>query len=176
MNASHMLLAAPEIWVLIMACVILCVDLFLREERRGLIHFLALGTLLFAGILSWNQDYHSNGVWAQTAFNDTFVRDAMGDVLKMFAYVVLFMVYTYSKYYLRQFQLFLGDFHSLTLCALLGVMVLISANSLLTIYLGLELISLPSYELVAFNRDSRSGSESAMKYFVLGSMASGMLL
>ncbi len=176
MNASHMLLAAPEIWVLVMACVILCVDVFLKEERRGLIHFLALVTLLFAGILSGDQGYHADGVWSQTAFNDTFVRDAMGDVLKMFAYFVLFMVYTYSKYYLRQFQLFRGDFYSLTLFALLGVMLLISANNMITIYLGLELISLPSYALVAFNRDSKTGSESAMKYFVLGSMASGMLL
>ena len=96
MNASHMLLAAPEIWVLVMACVILCVDVFLKEERRGLIHFLALVTLLFAGILSGDQGYHADGVWSQTAFNDTFVRDAMGDVLKMFAYFVLFMAVSYT--------------------------------------------------------------------------------
>jgi NADH-quinone oxidoreductase subunit N len=176
MNAKEILLAAPELWVLFMACVIPCVDVFLKEERRGLIHFLAIVTLVFAGILTWDQDYHANGMWTMTAFNDTFIRDAMGDVLKMFAYVVLIMVYTYSKHYLREFKLFRGDFYTLTMFALLGVMLLISANSLITIYLGLELISLPSYALVAFSRDSARGSESAMKYFILGSMASGMLL
>jgi NADH-quinone oxidoreductase subunit N len=113
---------------------------------------------------------------AVTAFSDTFVRDPMADTLKLFAYVVLTLVYTYAKFYLRNFQLFRADFYTLTLFALLGVMLLISANSLITVYLGLELTSLSSYALVAFNRDSRSGSESAMKYFVLGSMASGMLL
>ncbi len=176
MNAQHMLLAAPELWVLLMACVILCVDVFVREERRGIIHMLAILTLLFAAILTLRGDYHANGVWSMTAFNDTFIRDPMGDVLKLFALAVLALVYTYSKFYLRAFNLFRGDFYTLTLFALLGVMLLISANSLVTVYLGLELISLPSYALVAFNRDSKQGSESAMKYFVLGSMASGMLL
>jgi len=171
-----MLLAAPELWVLLMACVILCVDVFIREERRGIVHMLSILTLLFAAILTSRGDYHVNGIWAQTAFNETFVRDPMGDVLKLFAYAVLALVYTYSKFYLRNFKLFRGDFYTLTLFCLLGVMLLISANSLVTIYLGLELISLPSYALVALNRDSRHGSESAMKYFVLGSMASGMLL
>ena len=175
MNASQMMLAAPEIWVLLMACVILCADQFIGEQRRGMIHFLAIVTLVFAAFLT-GRDYHAGGIWSMTAFNDTFVRDPMGDVLKYFAYATLALVYTYSKYYLRSFNLFRGDFYTLTLFALLGVMLLISANSLVMVYLGLELISLPSYALVAFNRDSRLGSESAMKYFVLGSMASGMLL
>ena len=86
------------------------------------------------------------------------------------------MVYIYAKFFLRQFRMFRADFYTLSLFALLGVMLLISANSLVMIYLGLELISLSSYALVAFDRDSRLGSEAAMKYFVLGSMASGMLL
>jgi NADH-quinone oxidoreductase subunit N len=176
MNASQMLLAAPELWVLLMACVILCADVFIREERRGILHMLGILTLLFAAILTLRGDYHAGGVWQMTAFNDTFIRDPMGDVLKLFAYGILALVYTYSKFYLRAFRLFRGDFYTLTLFALLGAMLLISANSLITVYLGLELISLPSYALVALNRDSRSGSESAMKYFVLGSMASGMLL
>ncbi len=175
MNASQMMLAAPEIWVLLMACVILCADQFIGEQRRGMIHFLAIVTLVFAAFLT-GRDYHAGGILSMTAFNDTFVRDPMGDVLKYFAYATLALVYTYSKYYLRSFNLFRGDFYTLTLFALLGVMLLISANSLVMVYLGLELISLPSYALVAFNRDSRLGSESAMKYFVLGSMASGMLL
>jgi NADH-quinone oxidoreductase subunit N len=89
---------------------------------------------------------------------------------------VLGLVYIYAKFCLRQFRMFRADFYTLSLFALLGVMLLISANSLVTVYLGLELISLSSYALVAYDRDSPRGSEAAMKYFVLGSMASGMLL
>jgi NADH-quinone oxidoreductase subunit N len=171
-----MLLAAPEFWVLTMACVILIVDLFLREERRGIIQLLALGTLVFAAIITLRADYMSEGLRSATAFSGAFIRDPMGDVLKLFSFVVLGLVYIYAKFCLRQFRMFRADFYTLSLFALLGVMLLISANSLVTVYLGLELISLSSYALVAFDRDSPRGSEAAMKYFVLGSMASGMLL
>ncbi|MDH3788119.1 MAG: NADH-quinone oxidoreductase subunit NuoN, partial [Xanthomonadales bacterium] len=116
------------------------------------------------------------GLASETAFNGSFIRDSMGDVLKLFSYLILGLVYIYSKFCLRQFRMFRADFYTLSLFALLGVMLLISANSLVTIYLGLELISLSSYALVAYDRDSKMGSEAAMKYFVLGSMASGMLL
>jgi NADH-quinone oxidoreductase subunit N len=171
-----MLLAAPELWVLVMACVILVVDLFLREERRGIIHLLALITLVFAAIMTLRSDYLASGVGSAVAFNGSFIRDPMGDVLKLFSYVVLAIVFIYAKFHLRQFRMFRADFYTLTLFALLGTMLLISANNLITVYLGLELISLSSYALVAFDRDSPRGSEAAMKYFVLGSMASGMLL
>jgi NADH-quinone oxidoreductase subunit N len=176
MNGAQMLLAAPEFWVLVMACVIMLVDLFLSEERRGIIHMLAMLTLVFAGIITMRGDYLVNGMTTATAFQDAFVRDSMGDVLKVFSFVTLALIFTYSKFYLRSFNMFRSDFYTLSLFALLGVMLLISANSLVMIYLGLELISLSIYALVAFNRDSQRGSEAAMKYFVLGSMASGMLL
>jgi NADH-quinone oxidoreductase subunit N len=176
MKTGNMLLAAPELWVLTMACVILVVDLFLREERRGIIHMLAMITLIFAAIITGRGDSLSDGMSSALAFNGTFIRDTMGDVLKLFSYFVLALVYVYSKFYLRQFRMFRADFYTLSLFALLGVMLLISANSLVTVYLGLELISLSTYALVAFDRNSRRGSEAAMKYFVLGSMASGMLL
>jgi NADH-quinone oxidoreductase subunit N len=176
MNTGNMLLAAPEFWVLIMACVILIVDLFLSEARRGIIHMLAMLTLVFAAIITLRGDYGSAGLQSATAFNGSFIRDSMGDVLKLFSLFILGLVFIYSKYYLRQFRMFRADFYTLSLFALLGVMLLISANSLVMIYLGLELVSLSSYALVAYDRDSRVGSEAAMKYFVLGSMASGMLL
>ena len=176
MNGAQMLLAAPEFWVLIMACVIMIVDLFLREERRGIIHMLAMLTVIFAAIITMRADYLVDGVRSVTAFNGSFIRDPMGDVLKVFSFVLMGIIYTYSKFYLRSFKMFRADFFTLSLFALLGVMLLISANSMLMIYLGLELISLSVYALVAFDRDSGRGSESAMKYFVLGSMASGMLL
>ena len=89
MNGAQMLLAAPEFWVLVMTCVIMIVDLFLREERRGIIHMLAMLTVIFAAIITLRGDYHADGVWALTAFNETFIRDPMGDVLKLFCYGIL---------------------------------------------------------------------------------------
>ncbi len=176
MNGAELLLAAPEFWVLAMACVIMLVDLFLREERRGIIHMLAMLTLIFAAIITLRADRAVDGIYSLTAFNDSFIRDQMGDVLKVFSFLTLGLIFTYAKFYLRSFNMFRSDFYTLSLFALLGVMLLISANSLVMIYLGLELISLSMYALVAFNRESSLGSEAAMKYFVLGSMASGMLL
>jgi NADH-quinone oxidoreductase subunit N len=176
MNGAQLLLAAPEIWVLIMACVVMIVDLFLRKERRGILHLLAQVTVIFAIIITLRGDYLVDGVRSVTIFNESFIRDPMGDVLKVFSFVIMALIYTYSKFYLRTFKMFRADFFTLSLFALLGVMLLISANSMLMIYLGLELISLSVYALVAFNRDSGRGTEAAMKYFVLGSMASGMLL
>ncbi len=176
MNTTNMLLAAPEFWVLTMACVILISDLFLREERRGIIHMLAMITLIFAAIITVRAEYMSDGLMSATAFNGSYIRDAMGDVLKLFSFLILGIVYIYSKFCLRQFRMFRADFYTLSLFALLGIMLLISANNLVTIYLGLELTSLSTYALVAFDRNSERGSEAAMKYFVLGSMASGMLL
>jgi len=176
MNSAQMLLAAPEFWVLLMACAILIGDVFVREQRRGIIHMLAMLTVIFAAIITLRGDYLVDGVLSVTAFKGQFIRDPMGDVLKVFSFFTLGLIFTYSKYYLRSFNMFRSDFYALTLFALLGVMLLISANSMLMIYLGMELISLSVYALVAFNRESGRGSEAAMKYFVLGSMASGMLL
>jgi len=176
MNSAQMLLAAPEFWVLVMACVVMVVDVFLREERRGIIHMLAMLTVVFAAIITMRGGYLVDGVRSVTAFNDSFIRDPMGDVLKLFSFLIMALIFIYSKFYLRNFKMFRADFFTLSLFALLGVMLLISANSMLMIYLGLELISLSVYALVAFDRNSGRGTEAAMKYFVLGSMASGMLL
>lgn len=171
-----MLIAAPELLVLIMACVILVTDTFLGKDRRGIIYLLAMLTVVFAAIITLRHDPLIEGNPVVTAFNDSFIRDAMADTLKLFAFATMALVFTYSKHYLRSFDMFRSDFYTLSLFALLGVMLLISANSLIMVYLGLELTSLASYALVAFNRNSPRGSESAMKYFVLGSMASGLLL
>ena len=176
MNSAQLLLAAPEIWVLAMAGVIAIVDLFLREERRGIIHLLAMLTIIFAAIITFRGGFLLDGVPTANAFKDLFIRDSMGDVLKVFSFILMGMIFIYSKYHLRNFNMFRSDFYTLSLEALLGVMLLISANSMLMIYLGLELISLSVYALVAFDRESGRGSEAAMKYFVLGSVASGILL
>jgi len=169
-------LVASEIWVVCMACFILVIDLFLRPERKSIIHLLAMLTLIFAAIITLRADYTAGGQLAALTFNDAFIRDPMGDVLKLFSFLVLGFVFVYAKFFLRQFNMFRADFYTLSLFALLGIMLLISANNLVMIYLGLELSALSSYALVAYDRDSNRGSEAAMKYFVLGSMASGMLL
>ncbi len=174
MTIAELQLALPEIFVLSMACVILLADLFISDERRGLTHMLAVLTLLFAAILTIRVMLPAGEVIH--AFADTFVRDRFGDVLKVFSYIILAGVFVYAKHYLRQFNLFKGEFYTLSLFALLGVMVMISASNLITVYLGLELLALSSYALVALDRESRFGSEAAMKYFILGSLASGLLL
>ncbi|MEE4303903.1 MAG: NADH-quinone oxidoreductase subunit NuoN [Wenzhouxiangella sp.] len=174
MTIAELQLALPEIFVLSMACVVLLADLFITDERRGLTHTLAVITLVFAAILSLRLMMAPGQV--EYAFSDTFIRDRFGDVLKVFCYLILIGVFVYAKHYLRQFNLFKGEFYTLSLFALVGTMVLISAGSLLTVYLGLELLTLASYALVAIDRNSLKGSEAAMKYFVLGSLASGFLL
>ncbi len=174
MTLAELQLALPEIFVLTMACVILLADLFISDERRGLTHTLAVGTLIFAAILTGRLMMAPGEV--MHAFADTFVRDRFGDVLKVFSYIILAGVFVYAKHYLRMFGLFKGEFYTLSLFALIGVMVMISASSMVTLYLGLELLALSTYALIALNRDSLPGSEAAMKYFILGSLASGMLL
>jgi NADH-quinone oxidoreductase subunit N len=109
-------------------------------------------------------------------FSGSFVADPAGGALKMLAYLIVALVFLYSKDYLINNGLFKGEFFVLGLFGLLGVMVMISAHSMLTMYLGLELLSLALYAMVAFNRDSATAAESAMKYFVLGAIASGTLL
>lgn len=164
--------AIPEIFLLTMACVVLVVDLFLRQEQRHLTFWLTQLTLAGLFLLTWN------GMQAGTVttFGGSFIRDSLSDLLKLFTYVVTAGVLLYSRDYLRDRKLYKGEYPVLVLFSLLGMMVMISAGSFLTLYMGLELLSLSLYALVAFNRDSSEASEAAIKYFVLGALASGMLL
>ncbi|MDJ0655420.1 MAG: NADH-quinone oxidoreductase subunit NuoN [Xanthomonadales bacterium] len=166
----------PEILVLTLTCVILLVDLYGSEQRRGLIHLLSIATLVFAAIATLRIHEPGQTVESEILLNGTLVRDQMGDVLKLFVYLVMGLVFVYSKGYLRDRNLFKGEFFVLCLFGMLGMMVMISAANMLTLYLGLELLALSTYALVALDRDNRLASESAMKYFVLGALASGMLL
>jgi NADH-quinone oxidoreductase subunit N len=164
--------AIPEMFVLSMACLALVVDVSLPERYRMFTYQLTQGTLVAAAALAIAL-YPDAPV---RSFNDTFVSDGMSTVLKVFIFLVSFFVFFYSKPYLRDRNLFKGEYYILGLFAVLGMMVLVSAQSLLTIYLGLELLSLSLYAMVALHRDSQVASEAAMKYFVLGALASGMLL
>jgi NADH-quinone oxidoreductase subunit N len=155
---------------------VLVVDVFLSPQQRNFTYVLAQLTLIitFALVLSNQTDTRV------LAFNDLFVQDAMADALKLFILVVSFGVFVYSREYLIARDIFKGEFYVLGLFSILGMMLMVSANNLLMLYLGLELLSLCLYALVAFS-DSKEGSdgnasEAAMKYFVLGAIASGMLL
>ncbi|MEJ2645175.1 MAG: proton-conducting transporter membrane subunit, partial [Gammaproteobacteria bacterium] len=162
----------PEIFVLSMACLVLVVDVFLSDARRMVTYTLAQLTLVGALVLTLWLDH---GLTVIT-FGGTFVTDPMAVLLKVFIYIVTFGVFVYSRGYLQARDLFKGEFYVLGLFGVLGMTIMVSAHSFLTIYLGLELLSLSLYAMVAFNRDSYVASEAAMKYFVLGALASGMLL
>ena len=111
-----------------------------------------------------------------TAFNGMFIRDGVGEILKVFALLCTILVFIYGRPYLAERKLLVGELYTLMIFAVIGVMLLVSAGNLIMVYLGLELLTLSSYALVALNRDSKLSSEAAIKYFVLGALASGMLL
>lgn len=165
--------AAPELFMTFMALAILMIDLFVKDSRRaltfGLVQFALFGSLLI-------QLFTSTGTVDYT-FSRMFVDDMMADLLKVLVYVTVSVVLFYSRSYVIDREVMnKGEYYVLALFATLGMMVMISANHFVTVYLGLELLSLSLYAMVAMNRDSVLSTEAAMKYFVLGALASGMLL
>jgi NADH-quinone oxidoreductase subunit N len=172
LDPSEFMVILPEIFVLSMACVILVLDLFLSDKERFISYWLTQITLVFAAVITLSV---SNGQ-TELVFFGTYIADAMGSTLKVFIYLVTALAFLYSRHYLSERDLFKGEYYVLGLFGMLGMMVMVSAHSMLTVYLGLELLSLSLYAMVAFNRDAYPCSEAAMKYFVLGALASGMLL
>ena len=170
-----MLPAYAEIFLLCAACAILLLDLYIDKWRGDLTYVLSLAALLGAAVCTFMVTVTTNGEVAYT-FNGMFVSDLMASVLKIGVYMSVAACFVYSRAYLLERGLYRGEYFALTLFATLGMMVMISANHFLTMYLGLELLSLCLYSLVALNRDSAQSTEAAMKYFVLGALASGMLL
>jgi NADH-quinone oxidoreductase subunit N len=172
---TDLLLALPEIVLLAGTCALMIFDLRSKDERRD-------ASVLFATLVLAACTAATLFVLAATggrlayAFNGLFVSDVMSSILKLGAYIAVSLALVYSRQYLLDRGLLRGEFLVLLLFALLGMMVMMSANSFLTVYLGLELLSLCLYAMVALNRDSPVSTEAAMKYFVLGALASGMLL
>jgi len=164
----------PELFLLGATCAILLIDLFLKPAQRDVTHWLSLLTLIVTGVLVW-QGAPADGTTV-AAFNGMFLRDGMSTVLKVFILLMTGAVFLYGRVYMRERRLQIGELYLLLLFATLGSMLLVSAGNLITVYLGLELLTLSSYALVALNRDSSISSEAAIKYFVLGALASGLLL
>lgn len=165
--------AAPELFLAAMAAVILLADVFIKDARRTAVFALTQLTLIGCAVIQFAT---MTGEITYT-FSNMFVDDLMSDLLKMVLYMTVIVVLFYSRgYILDREPMAKGEFYVLALFATLGMMVMISANHFLTIYLGLELLSLSLYAMVAMNRDSVVSTEAAMKYFVLGALASGLLL
>lgn len=164
----------PEIVLLVMACVIALVDLWVKSPRRTATYVLTMLTLAVVAALE--------GVYASSGntfygFGNMVVSDAMGNWLKCFATIAVMVTLVYSRPYAADRDMLRGgEIFTLSMFALLGMFIMISGNNFLVIYLGLELLTLSSYALVALRRDNATATEAAMKYFVLGAMASGFLL
>ena len=165
-------LALPEMIILTTACVALLADLFLRHRFKSIAFSCATLGLVLAGIVS----FLFLGQYNVVIFNGLFISDDTAQLMKIFIYISVFLSFFYSRQYIQERQMPTGDYYVLGLFSTLGMMTLVSAHSLLTIYLGLELLSLPLYALTAIRRANSDSSEAAMKYFVMGAIASGMLL
>jgi NADH-quinone oxidoreductase subunit N len=183
MQAIDLIATLPELVLLTVACLLLLTafmnepnatdeDIFYAPRGTALAYNVTLALLIGLsaafGLQAVDQPIH--------AFNELFVVDALSSLLKSFSCLAVFISLVYSKKYLMDRGLFRVDFIVLTLLALLGQCIMISGSNLLTLYLGLELLALPTYAIVAMRRDSALSAESAMKYFILGALASGFLL
>ncbi|WP_312841538.1 NADH-quinone oxidoreductase subunit NuoN, partial [Delftia tsuruhatensis] len=164
----------PEILLLVMACVIALVDLGVKSPRRTGTYVL---TLLTLGVVAVLQGMYASSGNTFYGWGNMVVSDAMGNWLKCFATVAMMVTLVYGRPYAADRDMLRGgELFTLAMLALLGMFIMISGNNFLVIYLGLELLTLSSYALVALRRDHTASVEAAMKYFVLGAMASGFLL
>lgn len=164
--------ALPELFMLGALLAILMIDLFIPDDKRGVTYGLALLALAGCAVaqaLAWTAT-------PVLIFEKMFVADPLGGIIKFFMYGITAAVLVYTRQYVADRGMFRGEYFTLTLFALLGMNVMVSASHFLTLYMGLELLSLALYALIALQRDSVPATEAAMKYFVLGALASGLLL
>ena len=169
---TDLMSALPELTILAMGMFILLADLFLKPGNKMIVYGLAQVTLFVAAYFTISTHMPTVGY----AFTGMFVDDMLGDVLKVMILMGTAVMFVYTRQYMQLRGLFRGEYYALVLFAVLGMMIMVSGQSMLTIYMGLELLSLCLYSLVALDRDNAKASEAAMKYFVLGALASGMLL
>ncbi|EGJ11195.1 MULTISPECIES: NADH-quinone oxidoreductase subunit NuoN [Rubrivivax] len=173
LNPMNWLALQPEIWLLAAICVIAIADLFITDpERRPTFWLTQLAVLVFSGM----HFAAFNGGETTYAMGGQVVTDPMGHLLAFFAGIAMLATVAYARPTLASRDMLKGEFYVLALMVLLGISVMTSANSFLVVYLGLELMSLSLYALAALRRDHAVATEAAMKYFVLGALASGFLL
>jgi NADH-quinone oxidoreductase subunit N len=172
LSIADLMPAAAEIYLAVAACVLLLVDALGGPRVRAASFFLAVAALAGAAWVSSAVAVPGREV----ILGGHYVADPMGTVLKLFAYGAAAVTLLYSREYLLRRDLLKGEYLVLALFAVLGIQVIVSAGSFLTVYLGVEIMSLSLYAMVAFDRDNGVAAESAMKYFVLGAIASGALL
>ena len=174
MTFSDLLPILPELFLTVMVAVVLLAGVFAPRHKQ-LAYYLVQLSLIIAAILTL-YCYSALGSVATFSFNHSYVLDHFAVVLKLFVYLISFVVFLYSRNYNQERHILNNEFHVLALLSTIGMLTLISAYNLLTLYLALELLSLPLYALVALQRAKMRCVEAAMKYFVVGGMASGMLL
>lgn len=166
-----------EIFLVVAACAILLIDMFSKDEKRTLTYILSLLTLAGCAVFTY-ADFNA-GTTTYTFYN-MFVSDPMANLLKLFTYLAVGVTLVYSRQYTGDRGMMSGhmggEFYVLALFTTLGQMIMISGNNMLPIYLGLEMMSLSLYALVALRRDHAISTEASMKYFILGSLASGFML
>ena len=172
MNLMDYLVAAPEMTLLSLLCVVLIADLFMDSEHRALTFWFSM--LALAGTLA--ALYWTMPEARTVIFSGSYVSDSLSQILKIAAVIFVALSFLYSRDYLRANDLNRGEFYLLGMFGLLGMMIMMSANSLLTMYLGLAMMALSLYALVAIDRNNVTAAEAAMKYFILGAIASGALL
>ena len=171
-SLNDLLVLVPELFLTAAACLVLLFDVFIKDDQRDATHWMAILIMLVTIFTV----IHGQPPQTVTAFGGMFVRDHMAEILKVTVLIATILMFVMARPWLKDRKLFMGEFYSLSMFSVLGVMLLVSAGSLITVYLGLELFSLPAFALVALNRESKLSSEAAVKFFVLGSLASGLLL
>mgnify|MGYP000594670026 FL=1 len=170
-NVAELIFAMPELFLLSAISVILLFDLFVSQRLKQLTYYLSQLALLITGFLAFNL-IGENAI----IFSGTFVLDSLGSTFKVFILGFAIIALVYTRHYLKAHDLLRNEYFVLALMSILGMMVMVSGHSLLTLYLGLEIMSLSLYALIATARDRASAIEAALKYFVLGAIASGLLL
>ncbi len=171
--SAELALAIPEITLFALACLVLIIEAFNKDPEHALTYWVTQASLAVTLVLIFIYCPEDNSF---IAFNGAFISDAMSATLKSFICGISIIAFLYSYEYLKENQTLKGEYFVLGLFAVLGMMIMTSAASLLSVYLGLELLSLSLYAMVAMQRNSETASEAAMKYFILGALASGMLL
>jgi len=170
-NASELIFVLPELFLLSAITIILLFDLFASERLKSLTYYLTQLALIITGWLAFDLIGES-----ATIFSGTFVLDTMGSTFKVFIMGFAIIALVYTRHYLKAHELLRNEYFILALMSILGMMVMVSGHSLLTLYMGLEIMSLSLYALIASARDRAVAIEAALKYFVLGAIASGLLL